>query len=40
MAGQFLSAHDLAVDSEGNIYVGETRGKRVQKLNFVGWTIP
>ena len=40
MAGQFLSAHDLAVDSRGNIYVGETRGKRVQKLNFVGWSTP
>ena len=33
MAGQFESTHSLAVDSQGNLYVGETlNGRRVQKL--------
>ena len=32
-AGQFYGAHNLAVDSGGNLYVGETyEGKRVQKF--------
>ena len=32
-AGQFYGAHNLAVDSRGNLYVGETyEGKRVQKF--------
>jgi NHL repeat len=34
--GQVLSAHSMAVDREGNIYVGETRGRRVQKFAFRG----
>jgi DNA-binding beta-propeller fold protein YncE len=35
--GQFLIVHTLAVDFEGNIYVGETRNNnRVQKFKFVG----
>ena len=33
MAGGFTAAHSLAVDSSGNIYVGETlEGKRVQRF--------
>ena len=33
MAGGFTAAHSLAVDSQGNIYVGETlEGKRVQRF--------
>ena len=35
-AGQFIAAHSLTVDPQGNIYVGETRGQRVQKLKFLG----
>ena len=36
-AGQFYGAHNLAVDSTGNIYVTETyEGKRVQKFNYRG----
>jgi DNA-binding beta-propeller fold protein YncE len=32
-AGQFYGAHSLAVDSSGNVFVGETyEGKRVQKF--------
>ena len=34
-AGQFTSAHNLAIDSQQNIYVGETRGHRVQKFRRV-----
>lgn len=34
--GQFLSAHSMTVDQQGNIYVGETRGRRVQKYAFRG----
>jgi DNA-binding beta-propeller fold protein YncE len=33
--GQLLSAHSMAVDSRGNIFVGETRGRRVQKFRLV-----
>ena len=33
--GQVLSAHSMAVDQQGNIYVGETRGRRVQKFRIV-----
>ena len=33
MAGQFEATHSLAVDSQGNLYVGETlNGRRVQKF--------
>jgi DNA-binding beta-propeller fold protein YncE len=31
-AGEFRNLHDLVVDSKGNIYTGETQGKRVQKF--------
>jgi DNA-binding beta-propeller fold protein YncE len=34
--GQVLSAHSIAVDSRGNVYVGETRGRRVQRFRVVG----
>jgi DNA-binding beta-propeller fold protein YncE len=36
-AGQFYGAHNLAVDSKGNLYVTETyEGKRVQKFVYKG----
>jgi len=35
-AGQFHHSHSIAVDSQGNIYVAETQGKRVQKFVFKG----
>jgi DNA-binding beta-propeller fold protein YncE len=34
--GQFDQPHGIAVDSKGNIYVTENRGKRVQKFKIVG----
>jgi len=35
--GQFMSAHSLAVDSKGNVYVTDTiEGKRVQRFNYKG----
>jgi sugar lactone lactonase YvrE len=34
--GQFDQPHDIAVDSRGDIYVAENRGKRVQKFKLVG----
>ena len=35
--GQFTTAHSIATDSHGNIYVGETwEGKRVQRFKFMG----
>ena len=34
--GQFDQPHGLAVDSQGNIYVTENRGKRIQKFKVVG----
>jgi sugar lactone lactonase YvrE len=35
--GQFQRPHNLAVDSEGNLYVGEADpGWRVQKFTFSG----
>lgn len=34
--GQFDQAHGIAVDSQGNVYVAENRGKRVQKFRVVG----
>ena len=33
--GQVFSAHSMAVDQQGNIYVGETRGRRVQRFKLV-----
>jgi DNA-binding beta-propeller fold protein YncE len=32
--GQFDQPHGIAVDSKGNIYVAENRGKRVQKFKI------
>ena len=32
--GQFLSAHSMTVDQQGNVYVGETRGRRVQRFRL------
>src|SRR4029077_11114515 len=35
--GEFIHIHHIAVDSKGNIYVGETTlGERVQKFKVVG----
>jgi sugar lactone lactonase YvrE len=34
--GQFEQAHGIAVDSKGNIYVAENRGKRIQRFKIVG----
>ena len=36
--GQLISAHSMAVEQEGNVYVGETRGRRVQRFRLV--TLP
>ncbi|MGC4080626.1 MAG: SBBP repeat-containing protein [Vicinamibacterales bacterium] len=33
-AGQFDQPHGIAVDSKGNVYVAENRGKRVQKFRI------
>lgn len=33
--GQVMSAHSMTVDLDGNIYVGETRGRRVQKFELM-----
>lgn len=33
--GQLLSAHSITVDNRGNIYIGESRGRRVQKFRLV-----
>ena len=35
-AGQFHHSHSMSVDSQGNLYVAETQGKRVQKFTFQG----
>jgi DNA-binding beta-propeller fold protein YncE len=34
--GQFDQPHGIAVDSRGNVYVAENRGKRIQKFKIVG----
>ena len=34
--GEFDQPHGIAVDSEGNVYVAENRGKRIQKFKMVG----
>jgi DNA-binding beta-propeller fold protein YncE len=36
--GQFYHLHVLAVDSKGNIYTGESSGKRIQKFLFKGFS--
>jgi len=35
MAGQF-GLHDMAIDSKGNLFIGEAGGRRVQKFKAVG----
>jgi DNA-binding beta-propeller fold protein YncE len=35
-AGEFDQAHGMAVDSKGNIYLAENRGRRIQKFKIVG----
>lgn len=36
-AGQFYGAHNLGMDSHGNLFIGETyEGKRVQKFTYTG----
>jgi hypothetical protein len=36
-AGQFYGAHNLAADSNGNLFITETyEGKRVQKFTYTG----
>jgi DNA-binding beta-propeller fold protein YncE len=32
--GQFDQPHGIAVDSQGNVYVAENRGKRIQKFKI------
>ncbi len=34
--GEFDQPHGIAVDSEGNVYIAENRGKRIQKFRIVG----
>jgi len=34
--GEFDQPHGIAVDSKGNVYIAENRGKRVQKFKIVG----
>jgi hypothetical protein len=35
--GEFMHAHTMALDSKGNIYVGESvDGRRVQKFKLMG----
>ena len=35
--GEFMHAHTMALDSKGNIYVGESvDGRRVQKFRLMG----
>ena len=33
--GEFNQAHGIAIDSKGNIYVNENRGRRTQKFKIV-----
>ena len=40
-AGQFYGAHNLAIDLDGNLFIGETyEGKRVQKFTYRGMGPP
>ena len=34
--GQFMYPHSLAIDDDGNIYVGDTGNKRIQKFSSNG----
>jgi DNA-binding beta-propeller fold protein YncE len=33
--GEFDQAHGIAVDSKGNVYIAENRGRRIQKFKIV-----
>ena len=33
--GEFNQAHGIAVDSKGNVYVSENRGRRIHKFRMV-----
>jgi DNA-binding beta-propeller fold protein YncE len=33
--GQFDQPHGIAIDSKGNVYIAENRGKRIQKFKVV-----
>jgi hypothetical protein len=37
-AGQWHWLHILGIDSKGNLYTGESRGNRVQKFIFKGFS--
>jgi len=37
-AGQWHWLHNVAIDSKGNLYTGESRGNRIQKFNFRGFS--
>ena len=40
-AGQFYGAHVLAVNSKGDLFIGETyEGKRLQKFMYTGLGAP
>jgi hypothetical protein len=39
-AGQWHWLHSLGIDSQGNLYTGESRGNRVQKFVFKGFSAP
>ncbi|MEO7728824.1 MAG: 6-bladed beta-propeller [Burkholderiales bacterium] len=34
--GEFIQAHGIAVDSKGNVYVAENRGRRIHKFKIAG----
>src|SRR4030095_5772818 len=34
--GEFDQPHGIAVDSKGNVYVAENRGKKIQRFRIVG----
>jgi DNA-binding beta-propeller fold protein YncE len=33
--GEFIQAHGIAVDTKGNVYVSENRGRRIHKFRVV-----
>ena len=34
--GQFELPHGIGVDSQGNVYIAEQEGRRIQKFSFLG----